>query len=106
MDVDFEKRLIYINEPEKGSETGVYRVSEKCIKMLENLPRKGERIFSTLQSLRVNFTNQRARLAYKLGNPRFKQIHFHTFRHWRGTLEAYRVPNAFHVQKFLRQHPE
>jgi len=101
-DVDFEKRLIYINHPEKRSKTGVYPVSEKCISLIKQLPREGEKIFKSKKSIVIHFREQRNKLAYKLNNPRLKEIHFHTLRHWKATMEAYKTRDPFIVQRLLR----
>jgi hypothetical protein len=36
--------------------------------------------------MRKNFHWTRKRLAYRTQNPRIKEIHLHTFRHWHGTM--------------------
>lgn len=100
--IDCERRLIYINEPEKGSKSGVYKVTEKCIAMIDRLPRKRETIFPRCKVISGNYDRRRKRIAYKLGNPRIMQISFKTFRHWKGTTEAYKVRDLFHVQRILR----
>lgn len=55
--------------------------------MLERLPKINEYIFanSNLSSHRWRYDRQKARLAEKLQNPRLKQIHFHTLRHFFAT---------------------
>ena len=37
----------------------------------------------------------------KLGNPRILQIHFHTFRHWRATMEYHRTKDILKVMRLL-----
>ena len=41
------------------------------------------------------------RLARKLGNPRLLQISFHTFRHWKGTIEYHKTKDILHVMQML-----
>lgn len=86
-DIDFQRRIININGPEKGSNPRSIVVSEKCIAMINRLPRKGLRLFRSWNALKSSFTTQRKRIAYKLTNPRLLRIHFHTFRHWYATIE-------------------
>jgi len=37
----------------------------------------------------------------KLDNPRLEQIHFHTLRHWRASLEYHRTKLLLQVKEFL-----
>jgi len=55
--------------------------------MLNALPKNNEYIFSrtNLSSHRWNFCKQKTKLAKKLQNPRLKEIHFHTLRHYYAT---------------------
>ncbi len=103
-DIDFEKRLITLNQPEKHSLPGIYKVSQKLIDMLNTLPRKSLKVFGDgpINSIKGTFTKARRRLAYKLQNPRLLQIHFHTLRHWKATMEYHRTKDIFHVKEFLR----
>ncbi len=105
-DYDQPTRTLKVT-PEKGSKSGTYRVSKELAQMIEALPRKyGERMFSTpnmrLEHHSLNFTHQRKRIAFKLKNPRLLRISFRTLRHFRGTMEAWRTRDPFHVQQFLR----
>lgn len=100
-DIDVERRIIAINEPEKGSNTRAVSVSRKCIEMLNQLPRKRERIFSDMDSLYKRFIKQRRRLAYKLDNPRLLKIAFHTLRHWKATTEYHKTKDILHVRYIL-----
>jgi hypothetical protein len=43
----------------------------------------------------------RAKQAFKLGNPRLKNIHFHTLRHWKATLLYHFKPDILDVAEFL-----
>ena len=104
VDVDFENRVIRI-APEKGSKPRAVKVSFKLIQMLNALPRKGEGIFSSnyknVRNLRRTFQKQRKKIANKLGNPRLMQIHFHTLRHWKATMEYYKTKDILHVMNLL-----
>jgi integrase len=75
--------------------------------MLDALASKyDDRIFSRpgmpLDHHSRNFTKQRKRLAQKLQNPRLLNVSFKTLRHFRGTMEAWRTRDPFHVQDYLR----
>jgi len=100
-DIDFERKLIRINNPEKGSNPRLIKVSEKCLNMIKRLPRKGPKLFTSLNSIRTNFYLQRNKLAAKLNNPKLLQIHLHTFRHWKATMEYHKTHDIFYVQRFL-----
>ena len=102
-DIDFERRLIILNEPEKGSNPRVWKVSQKLMQMLNALPRKGERIFpnKTLASLKDTFSRTKKRLALKLQNPRLLRIGFHTIRHWKATMEYHRIKDILYVKNLL-----
>ena len=102
-DVDLERKFININDPEKGSLPRQVKISDKLVAMLETLPKQGEKIWgrSTLHQLRSNFNNQRNRAAFKLCNPRLKEIHFHSFRHWFATMEYYKSKDILRVKQKL-----
>ncbi|MCW3976478.1 MAG: hypothetical protein NWE77_00935 [Candidatus Bathyarchaeota archaeon] len=34
-------------------------------------------------------------------NPRLRQIHFHTLRHWKATIEYHRTKDILHVKRLL-----
>jgi len=42
-----------------------------------------------------------AQLAFKLGNPRLLKIGFHSFRHWKGTMEHHKTKDIIHVKELL-----
>ncbi len=88
-DVDLERRVIMCNAPEKGSNPRVFSdLSGKLLSMLNTLPRENDLVFGTtsLNGLKATFTRSRKRIAFKLCNPRLKEIHFHTLRHWKATM--------------------
>jgi integrase len=65
--------------------------------------KKGEFIFGgySLSGFRRGFERTRRRIAQKLQNPRLLQITFHTFRHWKATIEYHRTKDILHVMKLL-----
>jgi site-specific recombinase XerC len=71
--------------------------------MLEQLPKTNEYIFakSNLSSHRWRYDRQKTRLAEKLQNPRLKQIHFHTLRHFFATKLFDQTKNLPLVQEKL-----
>jgi len=102
-DLDFERRIITLNAPEKGSNPRMWKVSPQLIGMLTSLPKNGSRIFGNgpINSLKTTFLKSRKRLARKLQNPRLLRISFHTFRHWKATMEYHKTKDPYHVKQFL-----
>ena len=43
----------------------------------------------------------RKKAARKLGNPKILRIHFHTFRHWKATIEYARTKDILYVKQLL-----
>lgn len=104
VDVDFERRTVKCNDPEKGSKPRVFgKPTEKLMLMLSQMPKVNRYVFgeSSLNSLKATYGRSRKRLAYKLGNPRLLEIHFHTLRHWKATMEYHRTKDLLHVKRFL-----
>jgi integrase len=100
-DIYFERKNIRI-APEKGSLPRILPISDLAILMIKRLkPRQDGRLFGKRQNLLTAFFKQRKRLAYKLQNPRLLQISFHTFRHWKGTMEYHKTRDILHVQRLL-----
>ena len=102
-DIDFERRLITLNQPEKNSLPRIWRVSTRLLQMLNALPKKSLKVFGDgpINSIKSTFIKGRRRLASKLQNPRLLQIHFHTLRHWKATMEYHRTKDILHVKAFL-----
>jgi integrase len=103
-DVDFHHNIIAINEPEKGSNTGIYKVSNELISRIQTLPRTSDRILgkTSTDSLAHMLLTTKKRLASSFCNPRLEQIHFHTLRHWKLANYAHEVKDPFLVQVFAR----
>lgn len=68
--------------------------------MLNNLP-KSDCIFCPAGDMRFSFCIQRKHIARKVGNPRLLQIHFHTFRDWKGTMEYHKTRDPFYAKEIL-----
>jgi integrase len=79
-DIDDKTNAVRINNPEKNSNARTIKVSAKTIAMINAMPKKyGEYVF----------------------NPRLKQIHLHTFRHWKATTEYARTKDILYVMRLL-----
>jgi len=99
-DIDFERNIISINHPEKGSNSRQIMVSTKGIKIIDRLPRANKRVFS-INSVDKQFYRQRKRIAKKLDNPRLLSISFHTLRHFKGTIEYHKTKDILRVKYIL-----
>ncbi len=102
IDIDFVNSTIRVT-PEKGSHARMFKMSSKLLAMISALPRKTDKLFGTydLRGFRSSFIKQRKRTANKLGNPRMIQITFHTFRHWKATMEYHKTKDILHVMRLL-----
>jgi integrase len=88
--------------PEKGSNTRKLKISNKLTAMLNELPKAGKTVFNAnSDALRKSYTKQRRLIAFKLKNPRLRQITFHTFRHWKATMEYHKTRDILHVMQVL-----
>lgn len=101
--IDFEKHIVTLNDPEKGSNPRMWKVTQKLLGMLNSLPRTDTRVFgaSSMDSMKSTFLRARKRLASKLQNPRLIEISFHTLRHWKATMEYHRTRDPYYVKQFL-----
>ncbi|MEM3880149.1 MAG: site-specific integrase [Candidatus Bathyarchaeia archaeon] len=101
-DVDLTNNTVRIT-PEKGSNPRIFKISTKLASMLSNLPKKSIRVFSYKNKfyLRKSFEKQRKKVSFKLGNPRLLRISFHTFRHWKATMEYYKTKDILYVMQLL-----
>lgn len=103
IDVNTQNNTIILNEPEKHCNARIFKVSPKLMVMLQAYPKKSERVFTATDPKEKQhiFKIQRDRLAIKLGNPRLRQITFHTLRHWKATTEYHKTHDQKHVQMLL-----
>jgi integrase len=101
-DLDKERKTINIT-PEKGSNPRILPISDKLLGMINSLPKKDRpTIFQPRKNiLREYFSLQRKEIAERFNNPRIKQITFHTFRHWKATMEQHETGDVFHVRNML-----
>jgi len=101
--IDSERRIITLNDPEKGSNPRAWKVTSELIGMLNTLPKKSLRVFGDgpINSQKTTFLRARKRLAHKLQNPRLLRISFHTFRHWKATTLYHQTKDPYYVKEFL-----
>jgi integrase/DNA-directed RNA polymerase subunit RPC12/RpoP len=101
-DIDFQRRTITLNKPEKRSKPRIFHVSSELIAMLNALPKTNRRIFpGSIASRRRAFSLTRKRIAEKLQNPRLQRISFKTLRHWRATMLYHQTKDPLYVKEFL-----
>lgn len=102
-DINDKRQTIAINQPAKGSRTRTIKVSEKTLFLLTRLRKNhGEYVFNPrFASARKPFNITRKRLAERTQNPRLLQIHFHTLRHWRASMEYERTGDIYKVKDLL-----
>jgi integrase len=101
--IDLERRCIIVNNTEKNGKPRAFKVSQKLFNMLSSLPKKNEKVFglADYKSMENQFVVTRKRTANKLQNPRIMQIHFHTLRHWKATMEYHKTRDILHVMNLL-----
>ncbi len=71
--------------------------------MLNNLPRRSEKVFgsNSLGTIEATFIAARRSFAQRLQNPRLLRITFHTFRHWKATVLYHQTKDIYYVKQFL-----
>lgn len=100
-DYNEEQRTLNIT-PEKGSNLRILPISQKLRAMLNALPRRRETIFMKYKhTLRSSFSRQRKTASIKLQNPRLLKISFHTFRHWKGTMEYHKTKDITSTMTYI-----
>jgi integrase len=104
-DIDFESKVVNIT-PEKNSNPRVIHISDKLLEMLKQLPKNYREYVFSRPSMRVDnhavtFQQQRKRIANKIGNPRILKIHFHTLRHFKGTMLYHKTKDLLYVMQAL-----
>jgi len=102
-DLNTENLTLAINHPEKGSNPRAIKISQKLLMMLSTIPHETRNLFNykTKEVVRKSYQRARKRIAKNLANPRILQIHFHTFRHWKATMELHKTNNVLAVMKLL-----
>ena len=102
-DVDLERYVILVNNPEKGGNPRAFKISGKLVAMINKLPKTHEKLFGKMNSKTAgsSLIKLRKRVSEKLQNPRIRRIHFHTLRHWKAPMEYHRTKDILHVMKML-----
>jgi integrase len=101
-DISLENKMIDVNFPEKGSNPRKLKVSDKLLAMLGSFPHDKPTVFQgSERHFARGFRRQRKKLAFKLKNNDLLRIHFHTFRHWKATMEYHKTKSPVHVQYIL-----
>jgi integrase len=103
IDVDLGNGTIRVT-PEKGSNPRMFRMSNKLRAMLIQLQRtaQSDKVFpKSIRNQRRIFQRQRKKVAAKLHNLRIDKITFHTFRHFKATMEYHKTKDILHVMKVL-----
>jgi integrase len=101
--LDPDKNLITLNNPEKRGNPRVFKVPSELISRIMGLPKKSDRVFgnASRHSYETQFLKLRKRLARQLNNPTFLRITFHTIRHWKATMLYHQTKDILYVMKFL-----
>ena len=100
-DLDLINNVVRVT-PEKNSDPRNLPISNKLVSMLNSISKDSEYAFTYKTDIWIrNFSRQRKKVANKLKNPRLLQIHFHTFRHWKATMEYHRTKDILHVKQIL-----
>jgi integrase/recombinase XerD len=104
-DLDLVNRCVRVT-PEKGSDARNLKMSGKLVSMLNELPKTNRNVLdANSEAMRKSYQLQRKRIAFKLKNPRLLQVTFHTFRHWKATMEYHKTKDILHV-KYLLGHKQ
>jgi integrase len=102
-DIDFRRRLVRIT-PEKNSNPRTIKISENLINRINRM-NTGQYVFHinshNLKTLIHLFERGRKRLSEKLQDNKIREIHFHTFRHWKATMEYRKTRDILHVKTLL-----
>ncbi len=103
-DVDTDNNILHINYPEKGSNTGSYKISTTLMMRINTLPKVNDRIFgnSSADSIANLLLTARKKIATNLNEPRFLDLHFHILRHWKLTRVAIDTKSPYMVQSVGR----
>ncbi len=102
-DIDFERKNVRI-EPEKGSNPRILRITDKLLSMIGQLHRDNPKVFGGRRKRKgfiESLIKARLKASTKLQNPRLLQIHYHTLRHWKGTMEYHKTHDIMHVRQVL-----
>jgi len=105
--IDSEREIVYINDPAKHSNSGIFKPSAQLWAMIHRLPRTSEYLFreyenSDLEDFLRTFYKIRKRASERLQNPRLLKISSRTLRHFKATMEYQRTKDILYVMNLLR----
>jgi len=101
-DFDFERGVVTLNAPEKGSKPRQVKISNALVAMIRRVASPQGNLWDVKKNaLRRSFERRRNRLAEKLQNPNLRRIRLHTFRHFKATIEYHRTKDILHVKELL-----
>jgi len=103
IDIDFTNHTLTLNEPEKYGKPRMFKISPTLLAMVQVLPKQSDILFGTQNPRNYGriYLRYRKRMASKLQNPRLTKITFHTFRHWKATMEYHKTKDILHVMQLL-----
>ncbi len=100
--VDFHRKIITLNDPEKNGNPRIFNASQKLLDMLGALPEIDKRVFGpSAHWYKTTYYKARTRIARKLQNPRLRRIRLHTLRHWKATMLYHQTKDVVYVKEFL-----
>jgi hypothetical protein len=90
-------------QPNAVPELGLVKPSLPCSRAYDRKDtREHDKIWTAkLKTIQRIFQESRARIAETTKNPRLKRISFHTFRHWKATMEYHKTKDILHVMRVL-----
>ena len=98
---DFEKRVVRVI-PEKGSRARELKISEKlCAMAMQFYAKYPDGKFPNYQAARKHLGRVRKQLSKISFNPRFLNVHLHSFRHFRATFLYHQTKDLLYVQQIL-----
>jgi integrase len=105
-DIDCERNIVSINQPEKGSLARNLRVSSRLVALINQLPRKSKYIFRTKDNsckerILSYFWQKRKETAQKVNNPNLMRINFKSLRHYKATQEYAKTKDILWIKKIL-----
>ena len=106
IDIDSSNNIVRINNPAKGSNARIVKVTSQTIAMINRLPRRHEYVFRpNVNSKLENFCDRlrmyRDKIAEKLHNPRIKSITPRSLRHFKATMTYYKTKDILYVKEIL-----
>ena len=99
-DFDFERKCLRLNHPLKNGLPRELKISDKLIAMIHTLHAKNQ-WFPSRWCMTKWILNHRRILSESQNNPRFLEIHLHSFRHYVATMQYHRTKDILFVKRML-----